>query len=1612
MSKRDDFTIFIQGWKKAAPNITVDQYKGLIRQGIHDYGLSQDEAERIIKKEVGLIIGKAVNHFQELGLTIDDLKNLSEDEIEKLVQAKYDLLYKQARISANPRNAEKQAALNAARDTLLDPQRRQEHIQLLERQKTSSNTEDGNSQKRSSTDVRAIFKFGKVAAILAILAFLLLLGLGLDNIIKNSKTQPHTTEFVDDSPKGSSGTAAISERSASSTQQETSSSTDDGNRQKRNSRDALTPEPPVSGMVLIPSGTFRMGSTTGDANERPVHTVTVDAFYMDTHEVTNAQYADFLNAMGRHADAGHTWLALGSRGAHIERLGGTYRPKAGYADHPVVRVSWYGAMAYAKWAGKRLPTEAEWEYAARGGESGLKYPWGNTIDSTRANYDRNVGETTRVGHYGANSYGLYDMVGNVYEWCLDAYNRDSYASYPARNPLSGAFSIHWLSDNYTEIKSRRVLRGGSWLSEAQYVRVANRFDYTPTSTSLFTGFRCARSASSTQQETPPSPDDENPQKWSSRDAQPSDPSVSGMVLIPSGTFRMGSTTGDANERPVHTVTVDAFYMDTHEVTNAQYADFLNAMGRHADAGHTWLALGSRGAHIERLGGTYRVKAGYADHPVVRVSWYGAMAYAKWAGKRLPTEAEWEYAARGGKSGLKYPWGNTIDSWHANYDRNIGKTTRVGHYGANSYGLYDMVGNVYEWCLDAYNRDSYASSPAHNPGTFSIQWLLDNYTEIKSDRVLRGGSWAGSAWLVRVANRGSFSPWITGAGLGFRCVRSVSLTRQETPPSPDDENSQKWSSRDVLTPAPPVSDMVLIPSGTFQMGSTTGDANERPVHTVTVDAFYMDTHEVTNAEYAAFLNAKGKHTDAGKTWLFIGSSGARIERLGGTYRPKTGYADHPVVYVSWYGAMAYAKWKGKRLPTEAEWEYAARGGLAGKLYPWGDTVDSSRANYDWNVGRTTAGGAYAANDYGLYDMVGNVSEWCLDAYDSAFYTSYPAHNPLSGASSIQWLLDNYTEIKSDRVLRGGSWASLAGLVRVANRSNFSPGVTSSVFGFRCVKPVSLTRQETPPSPDDENPQKWSSRDAQPFDTAVSGMVLIPSGTFRMGSTTGDADERPVHTVTLDAFYMDTYEVTNAEYADFLNAMGRHADAGHTWLNMDSGGVRIERLGGTYRVKAGYADHPVVHVSWYGAMAYAKWKGKRLPTEAEWEYAARGGKSGLKYPWGNTIDSTHANYGRNVGKTTRVGHYGANSYGLYDMVGNVYEWCLDAYNRDSYASSPAHNPGASSIHWLLDNYAKVESQRVLRGGSWLSEAQYVRVAYRNYYTPTSTSFFTGFRCARSASSTQQETSSNTDNRNYQKRSSRDAQPSDPSVSGMVLIPSGTFRMGSTTGDADESPIHTVTLDAFYMDTHEVTNAEYADFLNAMGRHADAGHTWLAIWKSGVRIEPLDRTYRVKAGYADHPVVHVSWYGAMAYAAWAGKRLPTEAEWEYAARGGKSGLKYPWGNTIDSTQARYARKTRSPTAVGRYAANGYGLYDMVGNVWEWCLDAYDKNFYTISPTSNPLSGASSIQWLLDNYAEIKSRRVLRGGSWENTAGNVRAAFRFYDTPTSTFPVTGFRCARSVSP
>lgn len=243
-----------------------------------------------------------------------------------------------------------------------------------------------------------------------------------------------------------------------------------------------------------------------------------------------------------------------------------------------------------------------------------------------------------------------------------------------------------------------------------------------------------------------------------------------MVLIPAGEFLMGGTDDDArsNEQPVHPVYVDAFYMDKHLVTNAQYKVFVDANPQRKDLIPDAYQSGFYLSNWK--GGSY--PDGKGNHPVTGVSWDAAMAYARWAGKRLPTEAEWEKAARGGFVGMKYPWGNTVDENLANYDENVGDTTPVGHYAPNGYGLYDMSGNVWEWCLDAYEETFYANSPHRNPGAGGQ--VGNDFTSIKVNRVLRGGSWFNSAQSLRVASRNWSSPSFTSSDYGFRCVRAVSL----------------------------------------------------------------------------------------------------------------------------------------------------------------------------------------------------------------------------------------------------------------------------------------------------------------------------------------------------------------------------------------------------------------------------------------------------------------------------------------------------------------------------------------------------------------------------------------------------------------------------------------------------------------------------------------------------------------------------------------------------------------------------------------------------------------------------------------------------------------------
>ena len=253
--------------------------------------------------------------------------------------------------------------------------------------------------------------------------------------------------------------------------------------------------------------------------------------------------------------------------------------------------------------------------------------------------------------------------------------------------------------------------------------------------------------------------------------------------------------------------------------------------------------------------------------------------------------------------------------------------------------------------------------------------------------------------------------------------------------------------------------------------------------------------------------------------------------------------------------------------------------------------------------------------------------------------------------------------------------------------------------------------------------------------------------------------------------------------------------------------------------------------------------------------------------------------------------------------------------------------------------------------------------------------------------------------------------PLPPGMVLVPAGKFRMGSTTGDVDERPVHTVDVDAFYIDLHEVTNAQYRQFVETTGYSAPSGIGYTA--KYGV----LDYHYQPwsDSGFnqPDQPVTNVTWFDAVAYCHWKGKRLPTEAEWEKAALGGLDSTKYPWGNNEPNNQsanfsdANTTFEWRSSSVndgftftspVQSFSPNGYGLFDMAGNVWEWCADWYDTFYYAKGENKNPTG------------AETGERRVLRGGAWYRASHSLRTTERVSDYPNSSLNVVGFRCAMDV--
>jgi formylglycine-generating enzyme required for sulfatase activity len=253
------------------------------------------------------------------------------------------------------------------------------------------------------------------------------------------------------------------------------------------------------------------------------------------------------------------------------------------------------------------------------------------------------------------------------------------------------------------------------------------------------------------------------------------------------------------------------------------------------------------------------------------------------------------------------------------------------------------------------------------------------------------------------------------------------------------------------------------------------------------------------------------------------------------------------------------------------------------------------------------------------------------------------------------------------------------------------------------------------------------------------------------------------------------------------------------------------------------------------------------------------------------------------------------------------------------------------------------------------------------------------------------------------------------GMVYVPGGAFVMGSppNVGHDDESPAHEVCLNGFYIDTYEVTNARFKEFVEATGYVTDLekdpasalGRSWH---------HPYGPNSSSADDMPDHPVVCVSWNDAQTYAAWAGKRLPTEAEWEKAARGTDARV-YPWGNTAPTAELSNiadksaglkwseaslddTHKQAAPAGAFPAGTSAYGADDMGGNVWEWCRDWWASDYYANSPAKNPLG------------PQTGDFKVIRGGSWFYSSEGTRAAHRMYFRPEGAGAAIGFRCVKNA--
>ena len=778
----------------------------------------------------------------------------------------------------------------------------------------------------------------------------------------------------------------------------------------------------------------------------------------------------------------------------------------------------------------------------------------------------------------------------------------------------------------------------------------------------------------------------------------------------------------------------------------------------------------------------------------------------------------------------------------------------------------------------------------------------------------------------------------------------------------------------------------IPQGTFAMGDAfaEGGDDEVPVHSVQLAGFTMAKYEVSKALW-----------DTVRTW---GSANGYTDLPAGAGKAP----EHPVHSISWFDMVKWCNarsemdslvpaytiggavyrtgmsdpectWSatGYRLPSEAEWEKAARGGLDAKRFPWGDTITHAEANYysdssyayDTSASRgyhpvhgtglspfTSPAGSFAANGYGLYDMAGNVWEWCWDWYGDSYYGSAAGTDPRGPAGG------------SERVSRGGSWGFPAEFCRVADRDfYYFPDFGADDLGFRLARNLQLSGTTG---------------------TAASGLIEV-----------------------------DTRSVVLT-------------------IAPPAGGLGTVTGGGNY------AKNATANVTALPALGYvfSTWSGDASGTQNPLALLMDAPKTiaaafvpDLTDADGDSLTA----YDELVVHGTDPGNPDTDGDGLRD-------------DGELTAGTSPTNPDSDGDRW--NDGAEVEFSGAPTNPA---AAPVFRMAVQSSAPgPVTTLRFP----ARSGEFYRLESSTDlaawspweTDipgtGQVIQRVVPASGQPKRffrASIdSAFAWIPAGSIQMGDAfaEGDADELPRHAVELAGIYMAKRETTKTQWDDvrawgLLHGYtdlpaGEGKAANHpVYLIEWNAMVKwcnarseMDGLVPCYTVAGN-----VLRIGTGTVACNWAASGYRLPTEAEWEKAARGGLPAHRFPWGDTITHGQANYFSSTAygydvSPTRdyhpdfatgdqpftspVGSFGANGYGLFDMSGNVLEWCWDWYGATYYDTSPASDPRGPATGVN------------RVVRGGSWSGTANYSRVSYRDSSRPNYVSYYVGFRIVKSGQP